>query len=46
MFVNSVEGAEAMFRAEGKYPCRTALLENVLTDIHEMNNWPAPMLFA
>ena len=46
VIVNSPEGTEAMFRAEGKYPCRGEFLEKTISDIHKMNSWPSPMLFA
>ncbi len=46
VFATGPEAAEAMFRAEGKYPSRNSLLENIVTDMHSNNNWPSPMLFA
>ena len=46
VLVNAPEGAEAMFRAEGKYPSRGEYFEQTVTDIHKMNDWPSPMIFA
>ena len=46
VFFSKPEAAEAMFRAEGKYPSRVPFMEQTITDIHKMNNWPSPMIFA
>ena len=46
VIVNSPEGTEAMFRAEGKYPSRAVFVEKTVSDIHKMNSWPSPMIFA
>ena len=46
VFFSKPEAAEAMFRAEGKYPSRLPYLEQTGTDIHKINSWPTPMLFA
>ena len=46
VLVNTPEGAEAMFKAEGKYPSRSEFFEKTVTDIHKMNDWPSPMIFA
>ena len=46
VLVSDPKGAEAMFRAEGKYPSRGEFFEQTITDIHKMNNWPSPLIFA
>ncbi len=46
VFATGPESVEAMFRAEGKYPSRNSLLENIVPEMHIKNNWPSPMLFA
>ncbi|XP_064393551.1 cytochrome P450 10-like isoform X1 [Halichondria panicea] len=46
VFANGPEATEAMFRAEGQYPSRNALLSRMVADLHTINKWPLPMLFA
>lgn len=46
VFATGPEAAEAMFRAEGKYPSRNSLLEHIVSDMHKANDWPSPMIFA
>ena len=45
-YFSKPEAVEAMFRAEGKYPSRTPFMERTVSDIHKMNNWPSPLIFA
>ena len=46
VFFSKPEAAEAIFRAEGKYPSRLPYMEQTITNIHKENSWPSPMLFA
>jgi len=46
VLVNTPEAAEELFRVEGKLPSRSKLMEDAVTDMHERNNWPAPLIFA
>ncbi len=46
VFVNSADAVVTMFRAEGKYPSRSSILEHTVTNIHKHSNWPSGLIFA
>ena len=46
VLVSTPETTEDMFRAEGKYPTRIAILDRTLDYIHKINGWHTPLIFA
>ncbi|XP_064393529.1 probable cytochrome P450 49a1 isoform X2 [Halichondria panicea] len=46
VFANEPDAVQEMFKAEGKYPSRNYYYESTINNIHKMNNWPSPMVFA